>query len=156
MRPSDSTRTADRSPSCQASQNEHHDVLEKTIAPHLAKGHKAIRMELWRSGHLKGSCPYRREAESDQGCNFESRLLQEVLQRLGVRCAPHPFTHSWTAWWSATSKWLRSTYGKVVASHQRDWDERLPLFLLAYRASTHDTTGLTPVSLVFGRELRLP
>jgi hypothetical protein len=45
---------------------------------------------------------------------------------------------------------------KVVASHQTDWDERLPLFLLAYRASTHDTTGLTPASLVFGRELRLP
>ncbi|XP_033607654.1 uncharacterized protein LOC117282386 [Cryptotermes secundus] len=45
---------------------------------------------------------------------------------------------------------------KIVASHQRDWDERLPLFLLAYRASIHDTTGLTPASLVFGRELRLP
>jgi hypothetical protein len=45
---------------------------------------------------------------------------------------------------------------KVVASNQRDWDEKLPLFLLAYRAYTHDTTGLTPASLVFGRELRLP
>jgi hypothetical protein len=45
---------------------------------------------------------------------------------------------------------------KVVTSHQRDWDERLHLFLLAYRASTHDTTGFTPASLVFGRELRLP
>jgi hypothetical protein len=45
---------------------------------------------------------------------------------------------------------------RVVASHQRDWDEGLPLFLLACRASTHDTTGLTPASLVFGRELRQP
>jgi hypothetical protein len=45
---------------------------------------------------------------------------------------------------------------KVVASHQRDWDERLSLFLLAYRASIHDTTGSTPACLVFGRELRLP
>jgi hypothetical protein len=25
----------------------------------------------------------------------------------------------------------------VVASHQRDWDARLPILLLAYRASTH-------------------
>jgi hypothetical protein len=32
----------------------------------------------------------------------------------------------------------------------------LPLFLLAYRASTHDTTGFTPARLLFGRELRLP
>jgi hypothetical protein len=45
---------------------------------------------------------------------------------------------------------------KVVASHQRDWDARLPIFLLAYPASTHDTTGLTPANLVFRRELRLP
>jgi hypothetical protein len=42
---------------------------------------------------------------------------------------------------------------KVIASHQRDCDERLHLFLLAYRASTHDTTGFTPASLVFRREL---
>jgi len=28
--------------------------------------------------------------------------------------------------------------------------------LLAYRASTHDTTGVTPANVVFGRKLRLP
>jgi hypothetical protein len=44
---------------------------------------------------------------------------------------------------------------KVVATNQRNWDEKLPLFLLAYRASTHDTMGLTPASLVFVGELRL-
>jgi hypothetical protein len=41
---------------------------------------------------------------------------------------------------------------KVVASHQRDWDERSHLFLLAYKASTHDSAGSTPASLLFGRE----
>jgi hypothetical protein len=34
--------------------------------------------------------------------------------------------------------------------------QKLPIFLLFHRASTHDTTGLTSASLVFGRELRLP
>jgi hypothetical protein len=53
-------------------------------------------------------------------------------------------------------KMIEEHLRKVVASHQRDWDEKLPLFLLAYRASTHDTTGFTPACLVFGRELRLP
>jgi hypothetical protein len=33
---------------------------------------------------------------------------------------------------------------------------KITLFLLAYRASTHKTTGFTPASLVLGRELRLP
>jgi len=45
---------------------------------------------------------------------------------------------------------------KVVSTHQRDWDERLPIFLLAYRAATHETTGVTLANMVFGRELRLP
>jgi hypothetical protein len=45
---------------------------------------------------------------------------------------------------------------KVVSTHQRDWDERLPIFLLAYRESTHETTGMTPANMVFGSELRLP
>jgi hypothetical protein len=44
---------------------------------------------------------------------------------------------------------------KVVSTHQRDWDERLSIFLLAYHSSTHDTTGMTPANMVFGRELRL-
>jgi hypothetical protein len=39
---------------------------------------------------------------------------------------------------------------KVVTSHHIDWDEKLTLFLLAYRASTYDTTRLTPASLGFG------
>jgi transposase InsO family protein len=98
-----------------------------------------------------------RELHSDQGRNFESHLLQEVLQCLGVsktRTTPlHPQSDRMV---ERCIKTIEEHLRKVVASHQRDWDERLPLFLLACRASTHDTTGLTPASLVFGRELRLP
>jgi transposase InsO family protein len=97
-----------------------------------------------------------RELHSDQGRNFESHLLQEVLQRLGVsktRTTPlHPQSDGMAERYIKTKDYLR----KVVASHQNDRDERLHLFLLAFRASTHDTTGLTPAKLVFGRELRLP
>jgi hypothetical protein len=45
---------------------------------------------------------------------------------------------------------------KVVSNNQRDWYETPPVFLLAYRAATHETTDVTPASMVFGRELRLP
>jgi hypothetical protein len=58
------------------------------------------------------------------------------------------------------AEWYVKTIGdllrKVVTSHQRDQDARLPIFLLAYRASTHDTTGLTPANLMIRREPRLP
>jgi transposase InsO family protein len=98
-----------------------------------------------------------RELHSDQGRNFESHLLQEVLQRLGVgktRIRPlHPQSDGMV---ERYIKMIEDHLQKVVASHQRDSDDRLLLFLLAYMASTHDTTGLTPGSLVFGREPRLP
>jgi hypothetical protein len=53
-------------------------------------------------------------------------------------------------------KTVKEYLRKVVASHQRNWDTRLPTFFLAYRASAHDSTGLIPTNLMFGRELRLP
>ena len=51
---------------------------------------------------------------------------------------------------------LNSMLGKVVNETQRDWDERLPLVLAAYRASTHSSTGFTPNRLFLGREVRMP
>jgi hypothetical protein len=98
-----------------------------------------------------------RELHSDQGRNFESRLMQELLERLGVnktRTTPlHPQSDGMVERYIKT---IEEHLRKVVASHQKDWDARLPIFLLAYRASTHDTKGLTSANLVFGRELRLP
>ena len=45
---------------------------------------------------------------------------------------------------------------KVASTYKWDWDERLPIFLLAYRASIHETTGVTPAIMAFGQELHLP
>lgn len=39
---------------------------------------------------------------------------------------------------------------KIVSTHQGDWAERPPIFLLAFRASTYGTTGMMPASMVFG------
>src|SRR5664279_236527 len=51
---------------------------------------------------------------------------------------------------------LNSMLGKVVSDNQRDWDERLPLVLAAYRASPHSSTGFTPNRLFLGREVCMP
>ena len=51
---------------------------------------------------------------------------------------------------------LEQHLSKVVDENQTDWDQRIPLFLMAYRSSVHDTNGMTPAKLVFGREIRLP
>lgn len=54
------------------------------------------------------------------------------------------------------NKTMEEHLSKVVEDHHQDWDQHLPLFLMAYRAAVHDTTGLTPAKIVFGKELRLP
>ena len=96
------------------------------------------------------------ELHGDQGRNFESRLLREVLERLGFRRTRTTPLYPQSD--GMMERYVKTVleHMKVVSNHQRDWEERLPLFLMAYRASTHETTGVTPANMVFGRELRLP
>jgi len=51
---------------------------------------------------------------------------------------------------------LNSMLAKTVSESQRDWDERLPLVLAAYRATPHESTGFTPNRLFLGHEVRMP
>lgn len=44
----------------------------------------------------------------------------------------------------------------LVNENRTDWDQHIPLFLQAQRTATHETTGLTPASIPFSKELRLP
>jgi len=97
------------------------------------------------------------ELHSKDGQNFDSRLMLEALEQLGVsktRTIPlHPQSDGMVERYVKT---IEEHLRKVVSTHPWDWDGRLPIFLLAYRASTHETTGVTPSSMVFGRELHLP
>ncbi|KAJ8932556.1 hypothetical protein NQ318_004710 [Aromia moschata] len=45
---------------------------------------------------------------------------------------------------------------KFVSENQRDWDKLVPLFLLSYRSSQHESTTYTPSMLTSGREMKLP
>jgi transposase InsO family protein len=66
-----------------------------------------------------------RELHSDQGRNFESHLLQEVLQRLGVsktRTTPlHPQSDGMVERYVKT---IEEHLRKVVTPNQGDWDEK--------------------------------
>ncbi|KAJ8879977.1 hypothetical protein PR048_020598 [Dryococelus australis] len=42
-----------------------------------------------------------------------------------------------------------------VADNQKDWDVKVPLFLLAYHSAVHESTRVTPSRMLFGRELCL-
>ena len=55
----------------------------------------------------------------------------------------------------ATNKNIKKILSKT-ANNYRDWHERLPYALMAYRTSIRTSTGATPFSLVYGMEAVLP
>ena len=94
---------------------------------------------------------------SDQGRNFESTVFSEMCRLLGVkktRTTPlHPQSDGMVERFNRT---LEAQLSKFVDQNQRDWDEHIPLLLMAYRTAVHDTTGVTPAKVMMGRDLRLP
>ena len=48
---------------------------------------------------------------------------------------------------------LQDMKAKYVSNHQRDWDEHLPLIMMAYRSSVHASMQYTLFHLLFGHEV---
>ncbi len=44
---------------------------------------------------------------------------------------------------------------KYVATNQKDWDIKVPLVLMAARATSHQSTGVPPFTLMTGRSITL-
>uniref|UniRef100_A0A3P9J3I3 Gypsy retrotransposon integrase-like protein 1 n=1 Tax=Oryzias latipes TaxID=8090 RepID=A0A3P9J3I3_ORYLA len=94
---------------------------------------------------------------SDQGRNFESAVFSAMCERLGMRktrTTPlHPQSDGLVERFNRT---LVKQLAILTSAHQSDWDEHLPLVLMAYRSAVQDSTLCTPALLMLGRELRTP
>ena len=56
----------------------------------------------------------------------------------------------------STNKFIEAILTKTVKIHHRDWDDRLPEALWAYRTTWHNTTGFSPYELVYGTSAVFP
>ena len=97
------------------------------------------------------------ELLSDRGQAFLSGLLKEVQQLLGYKkvntSAYHPQTDGLVERFNRT---LTAMLAKTVERGGKDWDQRLPFVLFAYRASQQQSTLESPFFLLYGRDPRLP
>ena len=97
------------------------------------------------------------ELLSDRGQAFLSGLLKEVEQLLGYKkvntSAYHPQTDGLVKRFNRT---LTAMLAKTVERGGKDWDQRLPFVLFAYRASQQQSTLESPFFLLYGRDPRLP
>ena len=75
-----------------------------------------------------------RELHSDQGRNFESAVFTGVCKLLGIhktRTTPlHPQSDGMVERFNRT---IENQLAAYVAENQQDWDQHIPMLLLAYR-----------------------
>ena len=97
------------------------------------------------------------QVHTDQGRNFEANLFQQMCKHLGAdktrTTAFHPQSDGMIERFNRT---LEDLLAKTVSDNQKDWDECLPFVMMAYRSSTHESTGFSPTELMTGREVILP
>jgi len=94
---------------------------------------------------------------SDQGTNFESNLIAELLHLAGVAkshtTAYHPMGNGCTERFNRT---LGNMLRTLPLKEKHQWPQQIQTLTFAYNATVHETTGYAPFFLMFGRVPRLP
>ena len=91
---------------------------------------------------------------TDNGPQFVSDEFSQFLKNQGIE-----HHHTTPLWPQANGEVERQnrTIMKAIRTAQaenKDWKRELNTFLLAYRTTPHQTTGVSPAELLFGRKLR--
>ena len=94
---------------------------------------------------------------SDQGRNFESTLLHEICNFMGITktrtTSYHPQCDGQTERQNRTIQAMLSAF---ASKRRDDWDLWLDSVTFAYNTSRHDALGTSPYGVVFGQLPRLP
>ncbi len=93
---------------------------------------------------------------SDQGSNYQSKPFTELCELLEVRKTRTSVRNPKC---NGQTERLNKTLVRMIRAYLKDqseWDLNLGCLASAYRSTPHQSTGVTPNLLMFGREVRLP
>ncbi|KAL5474064.1 hypothetical protein EMCRGX_G028638, partial [Ephydatia muelleri] len=97
------------------------------------------------------------QLHSDQGRNFESKVIKNICDLLQIRkTRTSPYHSQSDGLVERFNRTLLNLLSIAVVDAERDWDVQLPLLMFAYRTSMHETNGVISFEMMFGREVVLP
>lgn len=94
---------------------------------------------------------------SDQGRDFESKLIRELLRVMGIRKSrTTPYHPQGDPQPERFNRTLLSMLGTLSQQKKSQWSKQIGYLVHAYNSTKSDATGFSPYFLMFGREARLP
>eukprot|EP00253_Pinus_taeda_P020271 PITA_20271 len=98
-----------------------------------------------------------RELVTDGGHPFNSHGFKDTLEKYHIKhrmTTPyHPQSNGQV---ESTNKVIEAILTKKIKENRRDWFQKLPEALWAYRTTWKNTTGFSPYELVFGKNVVFP
>uniref|UniRef100_A0A3B3QDK9 Gypsy retrotransposon integrase-like protein 1 n=1 Tax=Paramormyrops kingsleyae TaxID=1676925 RepID=A0A3B3QDK9_9TELE len=98
-----------------------------------------------------------KRVHSDQGRDFESRLIHELLGMLGVRKSrTTPYHPQGDPQPERFNRTLLNMLGTLDPKEKSRWSQHISHLVHAYNCTRNEATGYSPYYLMFGREARMP
>ena len=98
-----------------------------------------------------------RQFHSDQGGNFKGALLTKLCHTLNIaKTTTTPYRPQSDGLVERMNRSLIGLLRCVTNEARDDWVTQLPMVMMAYRASPHASTRVTPNRMMFGREIETP
>jgi transposase InsO family protein len=97
------------------------------------------------------------EIVTEKGTQFTSNLVKALIEQYIIKHKKSsPYHPQENGQVGSTNKVIEAILTNIVQLHHKDWVDRFPEALWAYRTTWRNTTCHTPYELVYGEKLLLP
>ena len=93
---------------------------------------------------------------SDNGTEFKNKAVEEYLAGIGVHHSTTPPYHPQANPVERVNRTLKTRLIAFVEETHAEWDQKLPELMFSLNNSVHASTGVSPATLNYGRQLLPP